>query len=144
MSRILTVNSYNFGTFGSFSPRQKGKINLQGRVLSMKEKKTKENKDEARDGAGLSLVSTCFLLVLLVLSAGAFYLYQVNDLATKGYEMKEVENRIADLEKQSKNMEIKEVELRSMYNIEKSTGDLNLVSAQNISYVEMNGPVAMK
>jgi len=143
MSRILTVNNHGFATFAVL-PRTHKRANLNGRILSMKGKKTKEGEIETQGSASLSVVSACFILAIAVLSAGAFYLYQVNDLATKGYEMKAAESRIADLEKQNKDMEIKGVELRSMYNIEKSTQDLNLVNTQNVSYVEMNSPVAMK
>jgi hypothetical protein len=87
-----------------------------------------------------------FLVVLFgtFFILGAFYLYQVNNIATKGSEIKEVENKIKDLEKESQKLKIKEVELKSMYNIEKSIKDLNLVSPSDVSYVEMNGPIAMK
>jgi len=84
------------------------------------------------------------VLVVMIFISGAFYLYQVNDLATKGYEIRDIENQIQVLEKESKKMKIKEVELRSMYNIEKSTQELNLVSPQSVTYVEMDSSVAMK
>ena len=144
MSRILTINSRSFAPSESLAPRTRNKTNVDSRILSMRGKKSKENeRSEARGSARRGLVAACFLLIVFVLFSGAFYLYQVNDLATKGYKMKEAENRIAELEKESKKMEIREVELRSMYNVEKSTQDLNLVNTQNISYVEMNSPVAM-
>jgi hypothetical protein len=110
----------------------------------MREQRIKGKKIEVQGSAKLSTVSACFLLAAGVIITGSFYLYQVNDLATKGFEMKEAENRIAQLEKEGKKMEIREVELRSMYNIEESTKDLNLINAQNVTYVEMNSPVAMK
>lgn len=143
MSRILTVNNHSFGNFAVLSRTNKG-ASSKGRVLSMRGQKMKEKKIKAQGSAKLSVVSACFLLVAGIIASGSVYLYQVNDLATKGFEMKEVENRIAGLEKEGKKMEIREVELRSMYNIEESTKDLNLVNAQNVTYVEMNSPVAMK
>lgn len=75
---------------------------------------------------------------------GAFYLYQVNSIATKGYEIRDLESQIHDLQKESKKMEIREVELRSMDNIEKASQNLNLVNSDQVTYVEINGPVAMK
>lgn len=140
MSRILTIN----GGYHSFSLRSKGNIKQRSNILSMKEKKTKETVGEVKKKSRSSLVNCCFFLAFILATTGSFYLYQVNDLATKGYEMKEAEGRIKELEKESKRMEIKEVELRSMYNIEKSTKELDLVNAQNITYIEMNSPVAMK
>ena len=41
-------------------------------------------------------------------------------------------------------LKIKEIELKSMNNIEKATQEFNLVSPEDISYVEIDGPVAMK
>lgn len=92
----------------------------------------------------ISAASMVFVVFTLFLATGFFYLYQVNDLATKGYEIKEIENRIKDLEEEGKKLKIKETELRSMYTIEKDTENLNLVNSENISYIEVNGPVALK
>lgn len=92
----------------------------------------------------INLMSLVFILALSTCACGAFYLYQVNGIATKGYEIRELENEIQELNKESKKMEIHEVELRSMYNIEKASQDLNLVNSGEVAYVEINGPVAMK
>jgi hypothetical protein len=92
----------------------------------------------------LNWVSLIFVVIIGICMCGAFYLYQVNDSVTKGYEIRELESRIQNLNKESKKMEIKEVELKSMYNIEKASQDLNLVSSGEVSYIEINGPVAMR
>jgi hypothetical protein len=97
-----------------------------------------------RGSAVLGVRKAGLALALAIFFSGAFYLYQVNDLANKGYEMKEVENKIAQLRQANERSKIQEVELRSMYNIEKSTGKFNLKNSSHISYLELNGPVAMK
>jgi hypothetical protein len=94
--------------------------------------------------ARINLVSLVFTVVICTFMAGAFYLYQVNNIATKSYEIRDLESQIQELSKESKKMEIREVELRSMYNIEKASQDLNLVNSADVTYVEMSGPVAMK
>lgn len=94
------------------------------------------------DNSGIR--SSALVLAAALILAGAIYLYQVNTIVSKGYEIKEVENKIQDLQKESQNLKIKEVELKSMYNIEKSMEELNLVISSSISYVETDGPVAMK
>ncbi|KKR20126.1 MAG: hypothetical protein UT50_C0021G0004 [Candidatus Moranbacteria bacterium GW2011_GWA2_39_41] len=94
--------------------------------------------------ANLNLVSLVFVIVFCIGIGGAAYLYQVNDIATKGYEIRDLEKQVKDLSKESKKMEIREVELRSMYNIEKASQDLNLVNSNDVTYVEIDGPVAMK
>lgn len=102
------------------------------------------NKPANAGRAQINLISLVFSIVVCVCISGAFYLYQVNDVATKGYEIRDLENRIQALSKESRKMEINEVELRSMYNIEKTSQDLNLVNSNEVTYVEINGPVAMK
>lgn len=144
MSRIITANSFSFNVAGSSDLRLKKRTKLNSRVLTMNKKKTTRTEDGNSGGAGMSLISVCFLLTFGIVSLGSFYLYQVNDLATKGYEMKDMEVRIQQLQKEGKKMQIREVELRSMYNLEKATEDLDLVNAQNVTYVEMKSPVAMK
>jgi len=88
-------------------------------------------------------VGIFFLLIASIFLGGA-YLYQVNKVATQGMDMREVENKIKELDNENKKLKIKEVELKSMYNIEKSMENLNLVNSDNVSYVEIDGPMAMK
>lgn len=111
----------------------------EGKVFVLK----KSTRLAVMDGQ-TSLNAIIFMMIGCVIFAGAVYLYQVNNITIKGYEIKEVENKIKDLEKESQKLKIREVESRSMYNIEKATEDLNLVNSANVSYVEMKGPMAMK
>lgn len=97
----------------------------------------------ASDGKG-SLSGIVFVMVGCLIFAGASYLYQVNNISIKGYEVKAIESRIQELEKENQKLKIREVESRSMYNIEKNTENLNLVKSANVTYVEMKGPMAMK
>lgn len=91
----------------------------------------------------ISLAAVTVFTFLLTIFLGVLYLYQVNSIAASGYEIKKIENNIRELNKDGQNLKIKEMELRSMYNIEKSTEDLNLVNLSGITYVEIEGPVAM-
>lgn len=94
---------------------------------------------------GLSRIARNFYLLIFVLCiCGGVYIYEINTLATKGYEIREMENKIEQLAQEGRQLKIRETELKSMYVIEKSTKDLNLVSSSNVSYVELDGPVAMK
>jgi len=144
MSRILTLNNYGMRGVGCKSESIiKERIN-SSRVLSMSGKKTQKIESKQEKNPRILFFILTGFLAFLTLTCGAVYLYQVNDLATKGYEIKEIENKIQTLEKESKKMKIKEVELRSMYNIEKSTQELNLINPENITYIEMDSSVAMK
>lgn len=90
------------------------------------------------------LIMGAFLLGLAVFILGIVYLYQINSIVTKGYDIRDAESQIKDLKQENDKLKIKEVELKSMYNIEKSMEDLDLVSSQTVSYLEMEKPVAMK
>ncbi|HRZ95414.1 MAG TPA: hypothetical protein P5262_02510 [Candidatus Moranbacteria bacterium] len=144
MQRIITLNSCSFRSAGfSEKPAARERMN-PSRVLSMGDKKIPKNESKSKGSAKIVFLALFSVLVAAIFFGGALYLYQVNDLATKGYEIKDIEKRIQDLEREGKKMKIKEVELKSMYNIEKSTEELDLVSPQNITYVEMDSSVAMK
>lgn len=143
MSRVITAKSYSFrGIHGDFSVKNESDNHLRSRFLSIRGKKNME-KSEKNEKVFSKTKPFSFLAALLVF-VGAAYLYQVNDLATMGFRIREMENQLQRLQKENKQMQIREVELRSMYNIEKTTQDLNLVSPKEITYIEMDGPVAMK
>jgi len=88
-------------------------------------------------------VGVIFLLIF-TLFLGGMYIFQVNEVATQGIDMREAEKKIFELEQKRKDLEIKEVELKSMRQIEKETENLNLVDSGAVSYIELDGPVAMR
>lgn len=121
---------------------------INGSSLGNRVNKNRPEKAEKRSTASgstkISLVAWSFVLAAAVIFSGAFYLFQVNSIATQGIEINKIENIIQDAEKENKKLKIKEIELKSMQNIEKATQEFNLVSPEDISYVEIDGPVAMK
>lgn len=144
MSRILSIKNYsserlgvNFRRKAEYSPKRSCVWSVNCRT------KAKAARFSSRGSVKIGLTGIGFILAAIILVCGAFYLYQVNDLATKGYEVKDLENKIDDLKKENEKYKIHEVELKSMYNIEKATEDLDLVGSTDISYLEINGPVAM-
>lgn len=89
-------------------------------------------------------VTLSFLLVALVCAAGVFYIFEVNNMATKGYEIRNLENQLNKLQKENETLRIQEAELKSMYKIEEKTKDLNMVAPKDVSYLNLPGNVAMK
>lgn len=92
----------------------------------------------------IGLASAGFLMIFFVIFMSAFYLFQVNNLAIKGYEVKDLENKISELKKNNKEMQIREMELRSMYAIETAAKNFNLLDSSNATYLEIDGPVAIR
>lgn len=139
MSRILVIQNSCFWNKGGYTrPKAVKKSSLAGGVFVGKEKSGQKEVNYS----GVAVVG--FILIAVAFLAGALYLYQANSIATQGYEIREIESQIQKSEKEINNLKIREVELKSMYNIEKATENLNLVTASEISYLDIAGPVAMK
>lgn len=85
-----------------------------------------------------------FFLVVLVCATGVFYIFEVNNLATKGYEIDKLEKQLNNLQKENERLQIEAAELKSMYRIEEKTKELNMVVPKDVSYMNLPGDVAMK
>lgn len=146
MTKILTMNRTGFACLGRGNVRQTRKKTMSNCSIFNMEGSTKKDRILSQDKEEINVGSRGIILILsgVVIFFGVFYLYQVNNLATKGYEIREMESKIATLNDANRKNKIYEMELRSMHNIEKEMQDLNLVSPTNITYLDMNGSVAMK
>lgn len=134
MAKILIINKHNPGNC-----REKAVEKSQDeRFLRTRLRMDKKGSIE------IGLVSLGFLVTFFIIFSSAFYLFQVNDLAVKGYDIRDLENKISELEKENKKMQIREMELRSMYVIEKSAQEFNLVSPVNVTYAEVSSTVAIR
>jgi hypothetical protein len=92
----------------------------------------------------VSRITLNFLLVALICAAGVFYISEINNVATFGYRFKSLEKQIEDLKVKNENLKIREAELRSMYNIEEKTKNLNMTVPTDISYISLPGNMAMR
>ena len=142
MSRILIIQNSCFWNKKGYKKQKAAKKASFSHSVSFGKEKSRPFGENKRIYPGVTILG--FVLAALIFLVGALYLYQVNSIATKGYELKEVENKIQESEKEINKLKIKEVELKSMYNIEKSTEDMDLVVSSDVSYLDMPGPVAMK
>ncbi|TSA46185.1 hypothetical protein D4R51_00545 [bacterium] len=120
MSRFLTLTNSSSVNFGERKKTVKSRGGLVGNV------------------------TLNFLVAALVCMLGVFYIFEVNNMATKGYEIKGLENQMGDLKKENEKLKIQEAELKSMYNIEEKTKDLNMIVPKDVSYLNLPGDVAMK
>ena len=63
------------------------------------------------------------------------YLYFINQTATGGFDIKGIENRIEELSKNNKRLELKTAELQSLTNIEKASAELDMIATTTIDYL---------
>jgi len=120
MSRFLTLTHSNAIGFGE-------------RKKAIKNQPTK-----------IGRVTLNFLLVFLVCALGVFYIFEVNNVATKGYDIRALEKKVQDLKESNEKLRIREAELKSLNNIEEKTKDLNMTAPKDVSYLTLPGNVAMK
>lgn len=123
MSQFLTIAKSNSLAFG-------------GRKRAIRQKPV--------SSSGMEWVNLSFLLVVLICLLGVGYIFEVNRVATQGYEIRELEKRVQDLKDKNEKLKIREAELRSMYNIEQNSKDLDMVAPKDVSYMQLPGNVAMK
>lgn len=119
MSRYLTITNSNSARFGE----RKGALKTQSKF---------------------GRVTLSFVLAALICLSGVFYIFEVNNSATKGFEIRELETKISELSKKNEILRIQAAELKSIYKIEEKTKELNMVVPKDVSYLNLPGDVAMK
>lgn len=93
---------------------------------------------------GTSRMTLTFALVALICAMGVFYIFEVNNVATQGYAIRDLEKQAQDLRNSNEKLKIKEAEFRSLNNIEEKTKDLNMAAPKDVSYMALPGNVAMR
>jgi len=89
---------------------------------------------------GAVIIFFAFILIVSLL-----YLFQVNSLATKGYEIKDLEEKAAELRAKNKALELQITELRSTERITREIKNLDMVAVARVEYLKANGTsVAIK
>ncbi|MBI4049452.1 MAG: hypothetical protein HY395_01380 [Candidatus Doudnabacteria bacterium] len=76
-----------------------------------------------------------FLLVGIVVF-GMTYLFEINSLSTKGYKIKQLEQKIKTLEVANKHLEVQAGSLQSISRIQEQAGKLNFVPIGNAAYIK--------
>ncbi|HBI17030.1 MAG TPA: hypothetical protein DDY52_02670 [Candidatus Moranbacteria bacterium] len=103
------------------------------------------NNNEVKIKNNFSFSKIKMLAIVLCLFVAAIYLAIINTSAVKGYEIKKVEQKIEELKKENKQLQIQEAELNSFYNIKDNIGNLNMVEVKDVVYIDDNeGAVALK
>ncbi|MBI5037129.1 MAG: hypothetical protein HZC01_00250 [Candidatus Kerfeldbacteria bacterium] len=84
-------------------------------------------------------LSVQVLLLGVIVFASLAYLFYMNQTATGGFDIKGIENRITDLQKENSSLELRVAELQSLSTIETASADLQLVSTSSIEYLPAVG-----
>ena len=82
------------------------------------------------------------VVVALIVVIGVSYLVQINSLATKGYQIEELENRITELQQEQADLELEALSLQSMGVVKEKVDNLGMVLAGESDYLQPT-PVAV-
>lgn len=105
--------------------------------------KRKTQKQIIQNSHQAGFISPMIVVLVCTVFSGLLYIYSVNQTAVKGIEIRKIEKEIAEQEKNNEALKIKEAELKSLYNIEGSSRNLNMVEAENVKYLEESPAVAL-
>ena len=83
----------------------------------------------------LNIASLVFVILLV-----AFYIVQVNNTATKGYNIRELETQIKELTMQNQRLDVEARKVQALENVSNSVKMLGLIQAETPSYVMGGAP----
>lgn len=76
-----------------------------------------------------------FILGGLIVTAMVSYVIHSNNLTTKGYEIRELEKKAAELKKITGQLESRSLELQSLSILSEKVKNLNMVEIDNAQYI---------
>jgi cell division protein FtsL len=75
-------------------------------------------------------------LLIAIVFFGILYLFEVNDLGTKGYQIRNLEQQVRQVEENQKNLQIQTSDLQSIDRIQQQAQILNFVPSTTITYLK--------
>ncbi len=86
---------------------------------------------------------TCLVVVVLVFSM--LYIYNINNISTKGYKIQKLSSDIVSLQQENRQLNIEVASRSSMQSIENRLNSMNLVAVKHIDYLaSVDGVVARR
>jgi cell division protein FtsB len=83
-----------------------------------------------------------FVVAILVCALGLLYIFQINNMATKGYEVEDYEKKLSSVKKENQKMMVRLADLESMYEVESKTKKkLQIVNPNDITYITSSSSV---
>ncbi len=98
-----------------------------------------------KDKIKCSPLALNILFIVVIVLLGTAYLVQINQTATSGFAMKDMNKQINELKEQHQKLELQVADLQSLQNIQDATERLQLVSHTKLEYVQpTDGMVALE
>ena len=84
------------------------------------------------------------LLISLLVGALSMYLLQVNAIAAKGFEIRNLESQVNDLNDENEKLSVQVVELKAMNELDDKVAALNMVPIDSMVYYDTTGQVVAR
>jgi cell division protein FtsL len=84
----------------------------------------------------LSVIPINMAILALIVVFGFLYLFQINSLGTRGYEIRQLEQKIQVLQEDNKKLQITSSGLSSITRIQEQAENLRMVPANNVIYIK--------
>ena len=85
------------------------------------------------------------VLIALIVTAGGGYLVSINNLVVKGFALEEAKKKLAVLNDENRDLEIKRASLESYSDVNARLQKLQMVAVDKIDYLKVNpGNLAQK
>ena len=85
-----------------------------------------------------------FGLGILLLGLVLWYAFNINRIATLGYEIKDTEKNIQELKNENDELKIKSSELKSIGILETKAGDIGMINPEEVDYLNVVEGLALK
>lgn len=86
-----------------------------------------------------------YLVMILICAMGLLYIFQTNDITTKGYDVEKYEKKLSNLQKENQKMAVELADLKSMDNFGDKINRFSAISYKDITYITSSSSiVAMK
>ena len=105
------------------------------KFLYLTKNRIKKKKRQPKSMKRFNLKSINIFLGVCILVVSIIYLIQTNSLATKGYEIKELEKEIIELKQATKNLEAQALEMQSVKKVSEKVNSLNMVLGEEVEYL---------
>jgi cell division protein FtsL len=87
-------------------------------------------------GDSAPVLAANLAIIALIVTCGFLYMFQVNALGTRGYEIRQMEQKIKLLQVENKSLQIQSSSLSSITQIQRDAETLGMVPASNITYIK--------
>ena len=110
--------------------------------LSKKSSRQLERRKQILPAMKISIKALNLIIFSLIVVIGVSYLVQINGLATKGYKIKDLESRIAELNQEKADLELDALSLQSIGAVKDKVEGLGMVAIGETDYL-IPTPVAV-